>query len=833
MAMPRRKLSSFIFAFMITLLAGTAAPALAQDVPQLMSHQGRLFDTENKPIIGVETITFRVYDAADDTGVVLWTETIDVALSNGYYSTTLGQTSAIPDTVFDGSTRFLGVTIGDETATEELNPRLEVTSVAYALKAGVAENATGALTPESITLGGGNTTLNADGSINAGGATIATDGTITLGAATINPDGSIGVGNTVIAADGSITVNSAPVIAADGSIDSSSISGTTLADLEAAGCTTGQLPQFDDTNGWGCFSPAAGTIYGAGSGLNIDASSVFSVDSTVVQTRIINSCNAGEAIQAINEDGSVICEVDDDTTYTAGAGVEVSSGVISLTDAIDDDTQYSAGTALTLDPSTNTFNVDQAQVEAWANGVDTDTTYSNGIGLDLNTGVFSVNQAQIEAWANGVDTVYSAGAGIDVSSGVISLIDATDDDTQYAAGTALTLDPSTNTFNVDQAQVEAWANGVDTDTTYVNGVGLDLTSGVFSVNQAQIEAWASGVDTDTTYSAGTGIVIDSGGVIALIDTTDDDTTYTSGNGLTLSAGQFAINDSIVQTDVEATAHAALAEVHHARFTNQEARDALTGADVLSKLVSVDGAGSGLDADSLDGIDSEALLPRGYSSSKPAASCSDALAAGIDRSGLVWIDLGGAPTELYCDQSTNGGGWALLYNSTLGTNSTEFWAILYADRFSRRGRASLDSNFYDGSLYLYGTSYMEVFEDLDGKSAVAYVATADSIDTDTMRFNNPALSSGLADSYSCQFAAGWSAPDYDGDDGSGNCAADYSAVTQHYCACWGYNLGSDADAPYYDAGVGPHVHLTHLDDLGLRNDGSAYSRVRRISRFVKW
>ena len=433
-------------------------------------------------------MTFRVYDADDDTGAVLWTETLDVSVDNGFYITTLGQTTAIPDTVFDGSTRYLGVTVGDDMATEELAPRLEVTSVAYAIKAGVAENATGALTPESISLAGGSTTLNADGSISAGAATIATDGTITLGAATINPDGSIEVGNTTIGADGSITVNSAPVIAADGTVDSGSIGGTTLDSLEAAGCATGQLPQFDAVNGWSCFTPVAGTVYGAGTGLNIDASSVFSVDPALVQTRVMSTCIAGEAIRSINEDGSVICETDDDTIYTAGAGVDIAAGVISLTDATDDDTTYLAGTGLALDGATNTFNVDQAQIEAWAVGVDTNTTYTAGTGIDISGGVVSLVDTVDD------DTTYSAGTGINISAGgVVSLIDATDNDTTYSNGVGLDL--AAGVFSVNQTQVEAWASGVDSDTTYLAGtaLALDTTTNTFNVDQTQVEAWATDV----------------------------------------------------------------------------------------------------------------------------------------------------------------------------------------------------------------------------------------------------------------------------------------------------------------------------------------------------
>jgi hypothetical protein len=184
--------------------------------------------------------------------------------------------------------------------------------------------------------------------------------------------------------------------------------------------------------------------------------------------------------------------------------------------------------------------------------------------------------------------------------------------------------------------------------------------------------------------------------------------------------------------------------------------------------------------------------------------------------------------------TNGGGWTLVYNSVLGINTTDFWNIPYLDRFGRRGKPSIDALFYDGSLYQYGTVYMDVIEDLQGKIVVAMVAEARGIDPYSMHFESPRYVSGHWGIYNAQFAGGWSAPDFDGDPWSGGaCAISYGNVTQHYSGCWYYSLGADADGTVEDGKVGPHLHSPTAIALGLSTDGSAYTRVRRITRYVKW
>jgi hypothetical protein len=222
---------------------------------------------------------------------------------------------------------------------------------------------------------------------------------------------------------------------------------------------------------------------------------------------------------------------------------------------------------------------------------------------------------------------------------------------------------------------------------------------------------------------------------------------------------------------------------------------------------------------------------------PAESCVE-LRLAAKPTGVYWLKNpgGGAAFEGYCDQDRNGGGWALVYRSVRTAGSTtQFWAISYAQRLGVKGAPMPGANFYAGTLYRSGREYMDTITDLQDKTAIAFVATATGFDTGTMKFTSPALSEGNAEVYGSQFASGWASSDYDNDASPDNCATFYSDVTQHYGQCWQYNLGADAEMPYLDGGVGPHVYnvaLTSLS-LALESGGVDYSRVNAIERYARW
>ncbi len=119
----------------------------AQPVPRKVNHQGRLFDSSGNPLTGAHTLRFALYGSAE-AGTALWTEAHSISLENGYYAITLGAVTAFPPEAFDGSTRYLGLSIDDDL---EMTPREPVDSVPYAL---VSANVVGDIAPHSITVGG-------------------------------------------------------------------------------------------------------------------------------------------------------------------------------------------------------------------------------------------------------------------------------------------------------------------------------------------------------------------------------------------------------------------------------------------------------------------------------------------------------------------------------------------------------------------------------------------------------------------------------------------------------------------------------------------------------
>jgi len=120
-------------------------------VPPYMSYQGRLTDGVGLAVDTTVSITFTIY-TDDGTNTVLWSESHPtVVVADGLFNVVLGLYTPLTSEVFDGGVRQLGVTVGSE---PESNPRVLITSVAYAQRSAAADTAQYALTSGSSGVSG-------------------------------------------------------------------------------------------------------------------------------------------------------------------------------------------------------------------------------------------------------------------------------------------------------------------------------------------------------------------------------------------------------------------------------------------------------------------------------------------------------------------------------------------------------------------------------------------------------------------------------------------------------------------------------------------------------
>ncbi len=276
----------------LTAHAGLDASVAAAQVPGTMTVQGILRDTEGRPVDGTVPFVMELKTATRS----LWTESQSTTLQAGLFTLTLGDTTPIDPTLFDGGPVSLVVTVDGE----EMAP-IPLTAVPYAFRAASADTAATAETAENY----------------AGDVDWAQLTGVPAGFADGTDDGNTyAAGAGLALAGNSFSVDTAAV--------QTRISGTCAPgqSIRAIGADGSVICEIDD-------SATAGATYAAGSGLSL-AGTTFSVDTAAIQARVFGTCAAGSAIASIGVDGTVTCETDDSATYAAGSGLSLAGTTFSV-----------------------------------------------------------------------------------------------------------------------------------------------------------------------------------------------------------------------------------------------------------------------------------------------------------------------------------------------------------------------------------------------------------------------------------------------------------------------------------------------------------------------
>jgi len=130
----KAKITIFLVLFWMVYVFGSSSA----EVPSLINYQGKLTTPSGALIDAIVSMQFSIY-ADSTTPVALWSETQgSVKVEKGIFNVLLGSLYSIPDSVFDGAIRYLGIKVGQD---PEMRPRKAMVSVGYAYKSKGADTA--------------------------------------------------------------------------------------------------------------------------------------------------------------------------------------------------------------------------------------------------------------------------------------------------------------------------------------------------------------------------------------------------------------------------------------------------------------------------------------------------------------------------------------------------------------------------------------------------------------------------------------------------------------------------------------------------------------------
>ena len=133
----RGSITSSIFVSILIAFTAMVLFAVPSDaaINSQINFQGKITNPNGTNVTnGSFSFVFSIYTVASG-GVVVWTESKSITVTDGIFQTALGDTTALPGSVdFNNASLFLGIRVG---ADAEMTPRVRLTSAPYAFNSGL------------------------------------------------------------------------------------------------------------------------------------------------------------------------------------------------------------------------------------------------------------------------------------------------------------------------------------------------------------------------------------------------------------------------------------------------------------------------------------------------------------------------------------------------------------------------------------------------------------------------------------------------------------------------------------------------------------------------
>ncbi len=402
-----------LFSIMFSLWLLLPVAQAQTPIGSVFTVQGKLQLSGQYPT-GTYSFTVEAWDAASGGNQLGSTQNFpNVAVNGGQFSldVDLGY-------LFDTDQVWLAITVNDGANTYTLTPRTPVRAAPvaqYALQASMLAVPVGNADVDSSEI-----QLRITGSCPAGQAmtTVAADGTVTCA--------SVGTGDITGVSAGLGLIGGATSGEATLSVDSSlvqsrvnggcTVGQAIIAIAEDGSVTCASAGTGDITE----VAAGMGLLGGATTGI-----ATLAVDTAIIQSRVDGSCVAGQAITAIAEDGSVTCEnagAGDITSVTAGTGLTGGATSGDATLNVDTSTiQSRVSGSCTAGNAVRAVNVDGTVT---CQGIQASLTDQASITLAGGGGQYSSLEAAITnhaQWCSGGTCIINIGTGTFAMQSVINL----------------------------------------------------------------------------------------------------------------------------------------------------------------------------------------------------------------------------------------------------------------------------------------------------------------------------------------------------------------------------------------------------------------------------